>query len=64
MAGNKYKTAMRLPSQEGSGLKHRKNEAEVMRRLSSLARGKWIEACIAGNSVLLIQVFPRKMEVD
>ena len=51
MAGNKYKTAMRLPSQEGSGLKHRKNEAEVMRRLSSLARGKWIEACIAGNSV-------------
>ena len=34
----------RLPSQEGSGLKHHHIPAPSRQLLSSLARGKWIEA--------------------
>ena len=53
-----------LPSQEGSGLKHGTVPDECMGNMSSLARGKWIEAETRIEVIEKDIVFPRKREVD
>ena len=54
-----------LPSQEGSGLKLRLGFLGSVDDMSSLARGKWIEALLSRKKApSVIFVFPRKREVD
>ena len=61
---DRHFTASSLPSQEGSGLKHTKLCQRQIRNMSSLARGKWIEALRDSGIRDLRWVFPRKREVD
>ena len=52
-----------LPSQEGSGLKQKRIWIRRPHRLSSLARGKWIEANKSRSPFFMPSyVFPRKRE--
>ncbi len=53
-----------LPSQEGSGLKPEYADLDSGEVMSSLARGKWIEAYLHRNTGKIPPVFPRKREVD